>query len=44
VLFEVINGLIGTENISHYSLESLTDETGYYRAKIKDNKSTTAQT
>jgi putative DNA primase/helicase len=36
VLFEVINGLIGTENISHYSLESLTDETGYFRAKIKD--------
>lgn len=35
-LFEVINGLIGTENISHYSLESLTDETGYFRAKIKD--------
>lgn len=36
VLFEVINGLIGTENISHFSLESLTDETGYFRAKIKD--------
>lgn len=36
VLFEVINGLIGEENISHYSLERLTDDTGYYRAKIKD--------
>ncbi len=36
VLFEVINGLIGELNISHYSLESLTDENGYYRAKIKD--------
>jgi putative DNA primase/helicase len=36
VMFEVLNGLLGTENISHYSLESLTDETGYYRAKIKD--------
>ncbi len=36
VLFEVINGLIGDENISHYSLESLTDNSGYYRAKIKD--------
>lgn len=36
VLFEVLNGLIGDENISHYSLESLTDDTGYYRAKIKD--------
>jgi len=36
VLFEVINGLIGDENISHFSLESLTDGTGYFRAKIKD--------
>jgi P4 family phage/plasmid primase-like protien len=36
VLFEVINGLIGVENISHFSLESLTDDTGYFRAKIKD--------
>ena len=36
VLFEVLNGLIGTENISHYSLESLTDDKGYSRAKIKD--------
>ncbi len=36
VLFEVLNGLIGDQNISHYSLESLTDGTGYYRAKIKD--------
>lgn len=36
VLFEVLNGLIGDENISHYSLESLTDDTGYFRAKIKD--------
>jgi len=36
VLFEVINGLIGDENISHYSLESLTDGNGYFRAKIKD--------
>ncbi len=36
VLFEVLNGLIGDENIGHYSLESLTDRTGYFRAKIKD--------
>lgn len=36
VLFEVLNGLICEENISHYSLESLTDDTGYFRAKIKD--------
>ncbi len=36
VIFEVINGLLGDENISHFSLESLTDGTGYFRAKIKD--------
>jgi len=36
VLFEVLNGLIGDENISHFSLESLTDNNGYFRAKIKD--------
>lgn len=36
VLFEVLSGLIGDENISHYSLESLTDDKGYHRAKIKD--------
>ncbi len=36
VFFEVINGVIGSENISNYSLESLTDDKGYYRAMIKD--------
>jgi putative DNA primase/helicase len=36
VLFEVLNGVIGSENISNYSLESLTDEKGYHRAMIKD--------
>ncbi|MEE9339940.1 MAG: phage/plasmid primase, P4 family [Methylococcaceae bacterium] len=36
VLFEVLNGLLGDENISHYSLQSLTDTNGYFRAKIKD--------
>lgn len=36
VFFEIINGVIGSENISNYSLESLTDEKGYHRAMIKD--------
>jgi putative DNA primase/helicase len=36
VFFEVINGVIGNDNISNYSLESLTDEKGYHRAMIKD--------
>jgi putative DNA primase/helicase len=36
VFFEVLNGVIGSDNISNYSLESLTDEKGYHRAMIKD--------
>ena len=36
VFFEVLSGVIGTDNISNYSLESLTDDKGYHRAKIKD--------
>lgn len=34
VFFEIINALLGSENISNYSLQSLTDEKGYSRAKI----------
>jgi len=36
VFFEILNGVIGQDNISSYSLESLTDEQGYHRARIKD--------
>lgn len=36
VFYEVLNGVIGSENISSYSLESLTDDSGYSRAMIKD--------
>ncbi|MFZ2170948.1 MAG: phage/plasmid primase, P4 family [Methylococcaceae bacterium] len=36
VFFEVLSGVIGTDNISNYSLESLTDDKGYHRAMIKD--------
>jgi len=34
VFFQVISALLGEVNISNYSLQSLTNETGYYRAKI----------
>lgn len=36
VFFEVLNGVIGSDNISNYSLESLTNDKGYHRAMIKD--------
>lgn len=36
VFFEILNGIVGDENMSNYSLESLTDDSGYYRAMIKD--------
>jgi putative DNA primase/helicase len=34
VFFEIINALLGSQNITNYSLQSLTNENGYYRAKI----------
>lgn len=34
VFFEIVNALLGDENVSGYSLESLTDKEGYYRAMI----------
>lgn len=34
VFFEIINALLGAENISNYSLQSLTNDNGYFRAKI----------
>jgi putative DNA primase/helicase len=36
VFFEVLSGVIGSDNISNYSLESLTDDKGYHQAMIKD--------
>ena len=36
VLFEVINKLLGTENVSNYSLQSLTDVNGYFRALLEN--------
>lgn len=34
VFFEVVNALLGSENVSSYSLQSLTNDTGYFRAKL----------
>lgn len=34
VFFEIVNALLGIENVSSYSLQSLTDTSGYYRAMI----------
>lgn len=34
VFFEVVNALLGDENVSSYSLQSLTNENGYFRAKM----------
>jgi putative DNA primase/helicase len=34
VFFDVINALLGRENVSTYSLQNLTDKPGYYRAMI----------
>ena len=34
VFFEIVSALLGNQNTSNYSLQSLTDSTGYYRAKL----------
>lgn len=34
VFFDIINALLGPENISNYSLQNLTNDNGYYRAMI----------
>ena len=34
VFFEIVNSLLGVENISSYSLQSLTNGNGYFRAKL----------
>ncbi len=36
VMFEVVNALLGPDNVSNYSLQSLTNESGYQRAKLSD--------
>jgi len=34
VLFEIITALLGKENISHFSMENICNENGYYRAQL----------
>ena len=34
VFYEVVNSLLGIENVCSYSLQSLTNDNGYYRAKL----------
>lgn len=34
VFFEVVSALLGSNNTGNYSLQSLTNENGYYRAKL----------
>lgn len=36
VLFDIINALLGHENVTSYSLQSLTDINGYSRAKLEN--------
>jgi len=36
VFFEVVTAMFGRENVSNYSLQSLTEEKGFYRAKISN--------
>ncbi len=36
VFFDVVNALLGKENTSNYSLQDLTNETGYHRAEISN--------
>lgn len=34
VFFEILNALLGVANVANYSLQSLTNDNGYFRAKI----------
>jgi putative DNA primase/helicase len=36
VFFEIVTSMFGRENVSNYSLQSLTEEKGFYRAKISN--------
>jgi putative DNA primase/helicase len=36
VFFEIVSAVMGKDNISNYSLQALTNESGYHRAKIAD--------
>lgn len=34
VFFEIVNALLGVDNVSSFSLQSLTNDNGYFRAKL----------
>jgi putative DNA primase/helicase len=34
VFFDIVNAMLGDENVSTYTLKSLTNQNGYYRAKL----------
>ncbi len=34
VFFEIVNALLGSQNVSSFSLQSLTNDNGYFRAKL----------
>lgn len=34
VFFEIVNALLGRQNVTSYSLQSLTNDNGYFRAKL----------
>jgi len=36
VFFEIVNAMLGDENVSTHTLKSLTNENGYYRAKLSN--------
>jgi putative DNA primase/helicase len=36
VFFDIVTALLGRENVSNYSLQNLTEEKGFYRAKINN--------
>lgn len=36
VFFDIISALLGNENVSNFSLQSLTNDTGYFRAMLTD--------
>ena len=36
VVFDIVSALLGNENVSNYSLQSLTNDNGYFRASLVD--------
>lgn len=36
VFFEIVNAMLGDDNISNFSLQSLTNDNGYFRAKLSN--------